>query len=222
MECAEFRRIIGTDPKRSSPDLEAHRESCVGCTKYLADMRRLDELVAGALQVAGPKQGAALTRPRRALRWYGLAAGLLVAITAGASIWFARERDALYAEFVMHADGERKVMVVTDKRVPPEKVVSRLEHLHTRLTRELPLSTVRICKIRGVEIPHLIMQTPGGAVHVMVLPGERMLTSHSFEKLGYQGEVMSDHDHLIAIVGATRAAVKQGAALTAGAFDWQN
>ena len=221
MEHAEFRRLLGADPKRTSPEIEAHRASCGDCARYANDMTRLDHMLAGALEVPGPRSRAA-TPPvaRSALRWYALAASLLlVLVSAGAGIWFARQRDALYADFVQHADGERKVMVVTDKRVAPDKILSKMANTHARLVRDLPLSTVRVCKIRGVTIPHLILQTPSGAVHVMVLPDSHVLTSHTFEKAGYQGVIVPDKDQLIAVVGESRDAVREGAALSVGAFE---
>jgi hypothetical protein len=185
-------------------------------------MTRIDRMIASAVATPGPNASNPPWMARRtSVRWYALAASLLIAVTAGISIWSAREREALYLEVTQHADGERKVMVVSDKRVPPDKTASRFARTSTRLTRELPLSIVRVCKIRGVEIPHLIMQTPEGPVHVMVLSKEHMLMSHSFEELGYQGVMVPDRGQLIAVVGATRAAVTQGAALAKGAFELQ-
>jgi hypothetical protein len=220
MDHAEFRHLLGADPKHTSAEAEAHRAGCAECAKYAEDMVRLDQMIAGALAVPGPRQTAMPTPARRgAARWYALAASLLLVACVAAGIWFARERDALYADVVQHADGERKVMVVTDKRVPPEKIFSRMSQTRTRLVRDLPLSTVRVCKIRGVVIPHLILQTPSGAVHVMVLDDLHMLSSHSFEKAGYQGVIVPDKDQLIAVVGASRAAVDEGAALARGAFE---
>ena len=221
MECAEFRRVIGADPKRTSPEIEAHRASCAACAKYAADMVRIDALVGRAQFGAVPKPGDAPWAPRRQpVRWYAIAASLLVAVGLGLFFWMDAGRDRLIAEVVKHADGERNVMVASDKRVPEDKLQHALAKAGAQLVAGMPVSVARVCKIRGVVTPHLIMQTPDGAVAVLVLQRERTWLPHSFETQGYQGRLIPKDGHAIAIVGTSEAAVKEGAELADSAIGW--
>ena len=221
MECAEFRRIIGADPKRTSPEIEAHRSSCAACARYAADMQRIDALVGRAQFGAAPKSAEVPWAPRRQpVRWYAVAASLLVAVGLGLFLWVDAGRDALIAEVVKHADGERNVMVVSDKRVPEDKLQHALAKAGAQLAAAMPVSVARVCKIRGVVTPHLIMQTPDGAVAVLVLPRERTWLPHSFATQGYQGRLIPKDGHAIAIVGTSESAVKEGAELAGNAIDW--
>ena len=221
MECAEFRRIIGADPKRTSPEIEAHRSSCAACAKYAADMQRIDALVARAQFAAVPQRADAAWAPRRQpVRWYAIAASLLVVLGIGFTLWVNAGRNALIAEVVKHADGDRNVMVVSDKRVPEEKLQHALAKAGAQLAAAMPVSVARVCKIRGIVTPHLIMQTRDGAVAVLVLSREHTWLPHSFETQGYQGRLIPKDGHAIAIVGTSESAVKEGAELAGSAIDW--
>ncbi len=221
MECAEFRRIIGADPKRTSPEIEAHRAGCAACAKYAADMLRIDELVGRAQFAAAPKRADAPWAPRRQpVRWYAIAASMLVAVGLGLILWTNAGRDALIADVVKHADGERNVMVASDKRVSEEKLQQALAKAGAQLAAAMPVSVARVCKIRGVVTPHLIMQTRDGAVAVLLLSREHTWLPHSFETQGYQGRLIPKDGHAIAIVGTSESAVKEGAELAGSAIDW--
>src|SRR5262245_28026183 len=186
MDCAEFRRIIGSDPKRTSPEIEAHRSSCAACAQYAADMQRIDALVGRAQFGAVMKPQDAPWAPRRQpVRWYAIAASVLVAVGIGLLLWVNAGRDALIAEVVKHADNERNVMVASEKRVSEDKLKQALAKAGAQLAAAMPVSVARVCKIRGVVAPHLIMQTRDGAVAVLVLPRERTWLPHSFESQGY-------------------------------------
>ncbi|HKU91180.1 MAG TPA: DUF3379 family protein [Steroidobacteraceae bacterium] len=224
MDCAEFRRELGTDPKRSSPELEAHRASCPACARYAADMQRIDQLLLGALPVKGPASAASPWKhePRRHVaRWVALAAGVLVAAVGLTFAWRTQERrDALITEVVRHADREANVLVPSEKRVSTEKLQKALAKAGAQLAAELPVSVARICKVRGEVAPHLIMQTREGAVAVLVLAREHTWLPHSFAEQGYQGRLLPKDGHAIAIIGTSAAAVKAGAELASGAIEW--
>ena len=231
MQHAEFRRLFGADPRRTEPEVLAHRASCAECAKYAADLERVDSLVAGAfdapapnyrkpweLDADGPAVPAAARRSPR--RWYALAAGLVLLGAIGLAGWFQVQRNALIAEVIEHAAREGDVMVISDKRVNAEKLHATLAKAGARLHGELPVSTARTCKIRGVIAPHLIMQTPDGAVALLLLSQERLYTTHSARKAGYLAELVPVGEHSIAVVGTSEQAVERGARMIDGAIDW--
>lgn len=224
MDCAEFRRELGTDPKRTSAALEAHRAGCPACAKYAADMQRVDQLIGGALAVKGPASAVPpwKQQPRRhPVRWVALAAGVLVVALGLALTWRTSERrEALITEVVKHADREANVMVPSEKRVSAEKLQKALAKAGAQLAAELPVSIARICKVHGEVAPHLIMQTRDGAVAVLVLAREHTWLPHSFAEQGYHGRLFPKDGHAIAVIGTSAAAVKAGAELAAGAIEW--
>ena len=221
MQHSEFRRMVGADPRRSEPEILEHRASCPECAKYAADMERIDALVGRAQFGAVPTREDAPWAPRRQpVRWYAIAASLLVAVGLALLFWVNAGRDVLIAEVVKHADGERNVMVVSDKRVSEDKLQHALAKAGAQLIAGMPVSVARVCKIRGVVAPHLIMQTRDGAVAVLVLKGERTWLPHSFAAQGYQGRLIPKDGHAIAIVGTSEAAVKEGAELAGSAIGW--
>ena len=95
MDCLEFRRLIGSEPRLTDPAARAHLESCARCQDAYARAQALEARIAGALAVAVP-EGLAdrvllaqLTgeRQRRAkgfrYGWIALAAG----VRAVAIVW---------------------------------------------------------------------------------------------------------------------------------------
>jgi hypothetical protein len=221
MDHAEFRRLLGADPARTSAEIEAHRASCPECAKYADDMRTLDRLLAGALAVPGPKAMPPPWAQRRSpVRWYALAASLFIAAVLGLTIWTGARRDALIVEVITHADRERNVLVESPKRVSDDKVKDALAKAGARLAADMAISVARVCKIRGNVAPHLILQTRSGAVAVLLLSHERVWLPHSFEKLGYKGRIVPIGKHSIAIVGTSEAAVEEGAELAGSSIVW--
>ncbi|HUQ11161.1 MAG TPA: DUF3379 family protein [Steroidobacteraceae bacterium] len=237
MQHAEFRRLFGADPKRTEPAVLEHRATCAECARYAADLEKVDALVAGAFDAPAPNYrkpweieagtvGAAAddeapaARARHPMRWFALAAGIVLLSAIGVGSWLQVKRDALFAEVIKHADKERDVMVVSDKRVSLEKLHKTLAKAGARLHGELPVSVARTCKIRGAVAPHLIMQTPDGVVAVLLLTNEKLYLPHSSEKQGYLAELVPVGDHSIAVVGTSEAAVEQGAKMASSAIDW--
>jgi len=225
MEHAEFRRLLGTDPKLSSPEIDAHRAACPDCARYAADMARLDRMVSNALEVPAPAAGAPpWEQDRRSNRgrWYAIAASVLVVVALGANYWAGQRRAELIVEVVKHTDREHDVLVISDKRVDLDKLRKALAKGGVELDRDLPVSIARVCKIRGIIAPHFVLQTRAGAVAILLLSKERLWLPHSFDSQGYHGTLVPmGGGHSMAVVGTDPAAVKEGAQLASGALHWQ-
>jgi len=224
MEHAEFRRLFGANPKRNEPDVLAHRSGCAECARYAADLERVDQMVSGALEVPAPsnyRKPWEIEQERRSpLRWYAIAASVVLLLTIGGGTWLHVQRDALFAELTKHANGEIDRMVTTDKRTPEDKVRATVAKAGARLTHMLPVSTARTCKVRGVTAPHLFVQTPDGPVQLLLLTEHRFLHAHSAEKLGLHAELVPVGNHSVAVIAASDAAVEQGVRMVNQSFDW--
>jgi len=226
MQHAEFRRLFGANPQRAEPAVLEHRASCPECAKYADDMQRIDSLVLGALDVPAPsnyRKPWDLPQERRSpLRWYALAASVLVVLTLAGGTWLHMRRDVLFTELVKHAHGERSVMVESDKRASEDKVLTALAKAGARLHSAIPVSTVRTCKVRGVVAPHLFVQTPEGPVQLLLLTEHRFLVAHATDKLGYYAELVPVGNHSVAVIGSSRAAVELGSELASRSIEWVN
>jgi len=55
---------------------------------------------------------------------------------------------------------------------------------------------------------------------VLLLSQEHMFTTHTFEKLGYQGEIVPMGSHSIAVIGTSKAAVERGSELASDSIEW--
>lgn len=224
MQCSEFREIVGANPYITDPVVVAHRESCADCSKYASDMELIDTKLRHALNVRSPAAAPLIaTLPQRntATRWLALAASVLLVVCIGTFFWWRAVPEGLIVEVVKHADNERDVMVATDKRVKPERLLKTLAKAGAWMDPQSPVSIARTCKIRGVVAPHLIMQTSAGPVAVLVMPQQKLRATRSFEELGYRGAIMPTGHGSIAFVAANRDAVKEATAITRSSFEWR-
>jgi hypothetical protein len=222
MKHEEFRRLVGANPKRTEPEVLEHHASCPECAKYATDMRRIDQMVLGALDVPAPAAGPKPWEVRRRTPWLAIAASVLVVVAAGAVLWTGQRREALIVEVVKHADRERDVLIVSDKRVAEDKEQHTMAKAGAHMSGSLPFSIARTCKIRGVVAPHFVMQTTDGAVAILLLSKERVLMPHSFTELGYEGELVPAGKHSIAIIGTSKEAVAQASEIASRSIEWAN
>jgi hypothetical protein len=223
MQHAEFRRLFGANPKRTEPELLAHRAGCAECAKYAADLEKVDQLLAGALQATDlPNYPKPWERePRRSnLRWYALAASVLVVAGIAAGAWLQVRRDGLFTELIKHANAERNVMVVSDKRVNDDKIAATLAKAGAHLQGSLAVSTLRTCKVRGVVAPHLFIQTPDGPVQLLLLSEHRFFTRHSSAGLGLRAEIVPVGSHSVAVFADSEGAVAIGRELARQSIQW--
>ena len=229
MDHAEFRRQFGADPKRTDPELLAHRAACPECARYAADLEKVDQLVAGAF-AGGPSNyrkpweiDAAAEAPRHSrTRWYALAASLLVVAGLASGTWLHLRRNELFGELLKHANAERNVMVVSEKRVKDDKVQVTLAKVGARLDGAVAISTLRTCKVRGAVAPHLFVQTPDGPVQILLLTEHRFLTSHDSSGLGLQAELVPIGSHSVALFADNPKAVARGREIARQHISWSD
>ena len=224
MDHVEFRRLFGANPKRTEPQMLAHRAGCAECARYAADLERVDQMIGSALGVPVPtnyrKPWEVEAERRSPARWYALAASVVLALTIAGGTWLHLRRDALFVELVNHANGEIDRMVTTDKRTSEDKVRATVAKAGARLNRMLPVSTARTCKVRGVVAPQLFVQTPDGPVQLLLLTEHHFYLTHSTQKRGLHAELVPVGNHSVAVIAASDAAVEQGVRMVNQSFDW--
>jgi hypothetical protein len=212
MNCLEFRRTVGAEPHASTPDVVAHAAECPQCARYQREMQQMDGLIHRALnvqprfggevepQVASPAAAPSQQRARRRLQW-SLAASVMLAVFLG-SLWLAYPRTTLAEQVVVHVEHEANSMVRTDAAVDRAALQDVLARSGVRLRDIGRVSYAMSCAFRGHQVPHLVVQTAGGPITVLLLPEERSVsTPQKFSEGGYAGVILPAPRGAIAVLG---------------------
>jgi hypothetical protein len=246
MECLEFRREAGADPRHLSAAAAAHRDACATCAESLRRTLALDEKILAALQVPVPdsvREGAtavgryfgvnrshhAGSRGRVARfagleprRWMALAASIVGGVAIGSLLWIGGPRASLAEDVVKHMGHEPEAMVVTSQEADPAEVAAVLARAGVRLQPGVgTVSYASTCRFRGEKVPHLVVQTAVGPMTVMVLRDEKVAARVDFDEGGYAGTILPAGPGSIAVLGhAPTADLDQVAKLVRDAIQW--
>ena len=107
-------------------------------------------------------------------RWYALAASIVAGVLVGSLLWVGGPRNSLAQDVLAHMDHEPEAFVVTTTPADAAVLGRVLERGGIRLRPEVgTVSYANSCRFRGRTVPHLVVQTDGGPVTVMVLRNER-------------------------------------------------
>ena len=247
MECRDFRREAGADPRHLGAEAAAHRDACDACAESLRRVLALDEKILAALQVPVPdsvRNGAAVVsfgrgadpdgRAARAghaarlpgigpRRWMALAASIAGGVLVGSLLWVSGPRASLAEDLVKHMVHEPQAMAVTSQGADPAEVEAVLERAGVRLRPgAATVSYANTCPFRGEKVPHLVVQTAAGPMTVMVLRHEKVTAPQDFDEGGYAGTIVPAGPGSIAVIGHAPAAdLGQVAGLVRNAIHWE-
>jgi Protein of unknown function (DUF3379) len=247
MECLEFRREAGADPRHLGAEAAAHRAACAACAASLRRTLALDEKILAALKVPVPDAmrggtdagvpGSGGNRGRRAAsagrfarfpgieprRWMALAASIVGGVAIGALLWVGGPRASLAEDVVKHVHHEAGSMVVTSHEADPAEVAAVLERAGVRMKPGVgTVSYATTCPFRGEKVPHLVVQTAAGPMTVMVLRHEKVRAEVDFDEGGYAGTIVPAGPGSIAVLGHAPAAdLEQVARLVHDAIQWE-
>jgi hypothetical protein len=222
MNCLEFRRIVGSQPHLDSTEVREHAAACESCTRYLLELRRMDQLIYRALtiDVDAPKRSRHVSA-----RYWRLAASVVVAVVLGAFLWSALPRASLAEQLAAHAQGEASALVRTADRIEPSDLAAVFKRSGVRLRPdEIAVSYAMSCWFRGHFVPHLVVQTDRGPVTVLVLPHERTVVGtqlQHFEDGGFKGVIVPAPQGVLAVLGRD-APVEEAAAQVLLALDYES
>ncbi len=207
MTCQEFRAAVGADPRASSAEIESHAARCADCRAWRLELQRMDEVIRRALAIDVDASAIRLARAdsqRAAHRWRGwaMAAGIMCAILVASLMWIATPHAALADDVVAHMSEEPNAWARTDIAADPAKVASVLARSGVKLKEGAGLATyANSCWFRGHYVPHLVFQTGGGPVTVMVLTEEHVADPVEFDEQGYSGVLVPARRGALAILG---------------------
>jgi hypothetical protein len=220
MTCEDARLLIGADPDAAGPELEEHLRGCADCRALREEMRRLNADLRRAL-VDPPSVG--VLRPRRAAavwREYALAAGVVLAMTAGIAVWLLRPTDTLAHDVVAHVEGEPESWLSTHN-----VSAGAIDHALRNSGIGLDLASDKIvyaqsCWLRGHYVPHLVVQTNHGPATVLILRHERVKARVEFREGDMSGVIVPAGDGSIAILALGRGQVDDVAGELRGEVHW--
>lgn len=227
MDCLQFRRAAGADPQRLDPAARAHAEACPGCAAHLRELRSLDARILAALEVpvaarAGATAGSSASvagLDRR--RWLALAASIVAGVLVGTLLWVGSPRNSLARDLVEHLGHEPDALVVTDRPEEATELDEVLERGGIRLRPGIgTVSYANTCVFRGRRVPHLVVQTDGGPVTVMVLRHQRPERATHFDESGFSGQIVPAGPGSIAVIGDAGADLEQVTATVLTAVVW--
>jgi hypothetical protein len=229
VDCREFRRSAGADPRHLGAEAAAHRDACPRCAEFLGQTLALEEKILAALRVPVPEPGSAGLAAPRVLRfpaidrrrWMSLAASIAGGVLVGTLLWVSEPRDSLAEDLVAHMGQEPGVMVSTAVPADAAKVASVLERGGIRLRPQAgTVSYARTCRFRAAKVPHLVVQTDAGPVTVMVLRHEKVTAAVRFDQGGYAGTIVPAAPGSIAVIGRSPANLDEVAARVTSSVEW--
>jgi hypothetical protein len=191
VNCIDFHRSIGANPEARDPALQQHRAACPACEGYAQEMLRLNGLIRSALQVPVPAaQPFKATEPAQR-GWLALAASLVAGVGLAGLIWFAAPSSALAKAAAEHIAQEPDSLAVTADRIPDAAIDAELRangmHLRSALG---DVSFYSTCVVQGNKVPHLVVQTTGGPVTVIMLTKATIRTAERFDEQSYHGTLL--------------------------------
>jgi hypothetical protein len=201
MECLEFRRQLGSDPRHENAAMTAHKRECAGCSEAQARSLGFEMQLRRAMNVPVPTGLAdrillaQTTLDRRdsgtqRRRWYtgvGIAAALLLALGAG-SLWQAHNKVDFPALVADHIRDEPESFA-SNEPMPVPAVLQYFDARHVHLAAALPpgISYAAPCPMGPYKTVHMVMPEADGPVTVFYLAGDRMRDRGDFRQAQWVG-----------------------------------
>ena len=230
MNCLDFRRLVGAEPFARDAAADSHGAACPGCARFRDEMRAMDGLLATAMRIdtQRPRElrtGSALPAPghaaqRRSTRWLAMAASLLAGVLVAATLWVSYPAPSLAAEVIGHAMHEPESWSASEP-LAEDAVAAALTPEGVRLRPGAQTVTyAKRCLFEGRWVPHLVVQTPSGAVTVLMLTHREIDAPMAVEKEGLTGVVLPAPRGSIAIVGRNVSGLNEIARRVFESVDW--
>lgn len=200
MDCLEFRRLLGSEPRVTDATARQHLESCPRCQEAYARAQAFDARVAHAMTVALPEGFAdrilltQLTgeRRRRAIGfrygWVALAAAAALVIAIGVVRREGSVGTSLPDLVVEHVNGEERPALELRAPVPAKAVESAFADRGVHLA-SVPdgISYVHKCPVGSYRTVHMVMPREDQPVSVVYVTSYRAPGVTNFERGALRG-----------------------------------
>jgi hypothetical protein len=207
VNCLDFRRAVGAEPRTTSEEIESHLRACSACAEFANQIHTLDRRLLEALSVAvpaRPRRLPFLTQAFAPQRRWALAASVLLAVGVAAGVWLAFPGNSLAQDVVAHARHEPQSWSTEGTEVSSAELAQILQA--AGVTRNLDLGRVtyaRSCWFRGHFVPHLVVMAETGPIMLLLLPGETAREEVRFSERGYSGVILPAAHGSVAVLAQT-------------------
>ena len=240
MNCLDYRRQLGAEPRRESAPMQEHRRSCAGCSAHHARTLGFELALRRSLQVAVPdglaerillaqttaERGDRGRGRRRRLGWAFAAAVLLAAL--GLTAYQLRLFSDLPEQLIAHIAHEPEALL-TRAPLPAAEIESRFAVRGLRLAAPPPagISYAQACPVGLIGSVHMVVPEREGPVTVFFLAGHReRRADYASQRMhvravpmaaGTLALVAADDRHFDALESSWRHSLEGSAATAAGA-----
>jgi hypothetical protein len=218
MDCLEFRRLLGSDPRVADAAARAHLESCARCQDAYARAQAFDARIAQALAIALP-EGLAdrvllaqLTgeRQRRVggLRygWIALAAAAALVVAIGIVRREGAVGPALPDLVIEHVNGEERTALALRAPVPAGDVEHAFADRGVHLA-SVPdgISYVHKCPVGDYRTVHMVMPRNDQPVSVVYVTHYHAPGMTNFERGALRGREVPIADGTLVMLAESAA-----------------
>jgi hypothetical protein len=225
MNCEQYREAIAADP--SFDGGAGHLSECSACQAYRSEMLALEQMISRALALDVPElevpelpeietEGSpesstsmsdnVVALPKRPIQLpvlLGLAATVVLAAFVGfRMLGGGLEPQSLADELLAHIDHEPAALRISSVAVTDARLESVVPADIAHLDHGAGLITyAQSCKIRGRDVPHLIIQGEHGPVTILLMPDEMVSDPQTITGESVNGVILPVGDGSIAIFG---------------------
>lgn len=230
MNLSEFIRQLGTDPDSRDPEFLRVRHSAPEFIQAADESAQFERKLARALAVPVPvnvladlKQ-TAQTKKVGATRWryYAMAAGLLLVITAAGITWRlnAPEFDSVeqYVAYHYHHDGEDVLARADGQRA--NNIEEVLSGFKVKLAPGLAgmVSMIKFCPTPAGMGAHLVVMTASGPVTIIFMPDTPVADGEMLAFDGMQAQLVGLGRGSAAVIGTSSQNVAELHSLVQSSF----
>lgn len=219
MDCLEFRRLLGSDPRVADPAARAHLETCPRCQDAYARAQAFEARLAQALTVAVPEGFAdrvllaQLTgvrqRPARRFRygWIALAAAAALVVAIGVVRREGAIGRSLPDLVIAHVNGEEKPALKLRAPVPSDEVARAFADRGVHLLAAVPadISYVQECPVGGYRTVHMVMPRNDQPVSVVYVTHYQAPGVTNFERGALRGREVPMADGTLVMLSENAA-----------------
>jgi hypothetical protein len=218
MDCLEFRRLLGSDPRVADPAARAHHETCARCQDAYTRAQAFEARLAHALTVAVPEGFAdrvllaQLTgerqRPARRFRygWVALAAAAALVIAVGVVRRESAVGRPLPDLVIAHVNGEERSALQLRAPVPADQVASAFADRGVHLA-SVPdgISYVHKCPVGDYRTVHMVMPRNDQPISVVYITHYQAPGVTNFERGTLRGREVPIADGTLVMLSENAA-----------------
>jgi len=214
MNCEQYREALAADP--SFDGGAGHLSECSACQAYRSEMLELEQMISRALALDVPELEVpelpeieadnVVTLSKRRVSppaFLAIAATVVLAAFVGfRMLGGGLEPQSLADELLAHIDREAAALRISSVAVTDARLESVVPADIARLDHSTGLITyAQSCKIRGRDVPHLIIQGEHGPVTILLMPDEMVSDPQTITGESVNGVILPVGDGSIAIFG---------------------